>query len=116
MKNKGIPINNRYKYPVFALPCITPNRKNSITPAENVDPIVISATVVITKQRAKYTQLTRYNTGEANKSAKSIGSVTPVIKEVNAADNKNPTVAILLFLSGIERYIARHTAGSPIII
>ena len=78
--------------------------------------MVILATVVITKQRAKYTQLTRYNIGEAKRRAKSIGSVTPVIKDVNAAESRNPIVAILLFLSGIARYIARHTAGSPIII
>ncbi len=37
----------------------------------------------------------------ANNSANEIGSVTPVIKQVNAKDNKNPRVFLRLFLSGI---------------
>ena len=66
-------------------------------------------------ERPARTQCTAYKTGATNKKVNSIGSVTPVITEVNAAESKRPLTTFFLLLFA-NLYIAKDAPGSPKII
>ena len=94
---------------------IIPNKVKSISPPENVIPILTFNICIIINDKPANTQCIPNNTGATNKNVNSIGSVIPVKNEVNAADAIIP--ATYFFFSGFASCtIAKAAAGSPNII
>ena len=84
----------------------------STAPPEKEKPARIGRATVIAAVTPANKACTTYRPGARNMKENSIGSVTPVKKEQNAADANNPYT--IFFLPGFAvLYIARQAAGRP---